>query len=74
MSMIGVKSKGQKNTGIFFLISSYRGSRISFKNFGRNFTQIRMRKERRISKKIKYWITSKKRIIQKAILLKTIIL
>lgn len=74
MSMIGVKSNGQKNTGTLFLISSYIGSSTSFKNLGRNFTPKNIRNERMISKNMKYWRTSKKSIIQKAILFKNIIL
>ena len=63
ITIIGVKSIGQKVVGIIFFIIEYNGSIISATNFGLKFNQNNTNQDSITSKIIKYDIISNKIII-----------
>lgn len=64
---IGVKSSGHKWVGMYFLIHTYKGSKMEAIKIGLNLTPVNVSNERSTSKKIINLMTSKNIYIQKSI-------
>jgi hypothetical protein len=67
ITIIGVKSTGQKLVGIIFFIFLYIGSKISLINFGLIFSQNKVNQDKITSNIIIYEIISRNIIIAKII-------